>query len=537
MPLQYGTEARKSLLAGVEKLARTVAVTLGPRGRNVALQKAFGDPLITKDGVSVAKEIELSDPWENIGAVLLREVASKTSDDAGDGTTTATVVGRELFREGMRLIEAGHAPVALKRGMDKAREQLDEVILGLSFPIKGQQDIENVATISANGDRALGRIIAECVSKVGNDGVINIEEGRGITTEVETVEGMQFDRGWINTVFQLDPEQQATIFEDAYILVTDLHVGNPQPLIPMLEALMREAGNLVIIAPDFEQVAIATFAQNLPRIKTCLVKAPGFGDRQRDFLEDIATLTGADFITKDLGMNFKDVFEEGSLESLGRASRIKVTAKDTTIMDGAGDEEVIEARMDQVRAQIARSSSEYDQDKLRDRLGKLQGGICVIKVGAPTEVAMKELKARMEDALYATRASIDGGIVAGGGTTLIRAAQRVLANELFPEDSDELAGFKLTLRACEAPLRQIAANATGRNGEIFVAKVKEMEGDTIGLDAMDMQVKDLVDEGIIDPTKVVRAVIANSVSAVGTMLTTECMFRKPEKLEAATPMM
>jgi chaperonin GroEL len=537
MPIQYGTEARRKLLAGVETLAKTVAVTLGPRGRNVALQKAFGDPLITKDGVSVAKEIELEDPWENIGATLLREVASKTSDDAGDGTTTATVLGRELFREGMKLIEAGHAPVAVKRGMDAARDQLDEAILGLSFPIKGQTDIENVATISANGDRDLGKIIAECVAKVGNDGVVNIEEGRGIATEVETVEGMQFDRGWVNSVFTANPERQETVFDDAYILVTDLVLGNPKPLIPMLEAVMKEGIPLVIIAPDFEQVAVATFAQNLPRIKTCLVKAPGFGDRQRDSLEDIATITGAEFITKDLGMNFQDVFEEGSLEVLGKARRIRITAKDTTIMDGAGEEEAVEARMDQVRALIERSSSEYDQDKLRDRLGKLQGGICVIKVGAPTEVAMKELKARMEDALYATRASIDGGIVPGGGTTLIRAAQQVAANELFPEDSDELAGFKLTLRACSAPLRQIAANATGRSGEMFVHKVQEAAETTTGLDATDMQLKDLVEAGIIDPTKVVRAVITNAVSAVGTMLTTECMFRKPDRAMPVNPMM
>jgi len=534
MPIEYGTNARKKLLAGVEALARTVAVTLGPRGRNVALEKAFGDPLVTKDGVSVAKEIELPDPWENMGARLLMEVASKTSDDAGDGTTTATVMGRELFREGMRLIEAGHTPIALKRGMDKAGEQLQEAILGLSRAVKGQSDIENVATISSNGDRALGKTIADCVAKVGNDGVINIEEGKGMKTEVETVEGMQFDRGWVNSVFNLDGESLSSTLDDCKILVTDLKVGNPKPLIPMLEALMQDGSPLLIIAPDFDQVAIATFAQNLPRIKTCLVRAPGFGDKQRSYLEDISTLVGAEFITKDLGMNFKDVFEEGSLEPLGSAGRVKVTAKDTTIMDGGGSEEAIEARIEQIRVEASRAGSEYDKDKLKDRLGKLQGGVCVIKVGAPTEVAMKELKARMEDALYATRASIDGGIVPGGGTTLIRAAQKVLIEGELPTDNDELAGFKLTLRACEAPLRQIVENATGKSGDIWVHKVQEATG-AVGVDATDLQLKDMLDEGIIDPTKVALSVVANSISAVGTMLTTECMFRKPEKPQPATP--
>jgi chaperonin GroEL len=527
MPIKYGSDARSSLYRGVEKLAKTVAVTLGPRGRNVAIAKAFGDPLVTKDGVSVAKEIELEDPWENMGASLLKEVASKTSDDAGDGTTTATVFGRELFREGIRLIEAGHAPVALKRGMDKARDQLDEAILGLSFPVKGRSDIENVATISANGDRDLGRIIADCVAKVGNDGVINIEEGKGVKTEVDTVEGMQFDRGWISSHFQLNPEEGNTLLDDPFILVTDIKIGNPQTLIPMLEAVMAESRPILLIAPELDNIAVATFGQNLARLKACLVKAPGFGDRQRDILEDIAILTGATLITKDLGMNFKDVFEEGNLESLGSAAKVKITARDTTIMGGGGDEDALEDRMNQIRGQIASSSSEYDGDKLRDRLGKLQGGVCVINVGAPTEVAMKELKARLEDALYATKASIDGGIVPGGGTALIRAAQKVEADGRFPEDEDERAGFKLTLRACTAPLCQIAANATGRAGDIYVYKVQEATG-SVGLDASDMVIKDLVDAGIIDPTKVVRSVVANAVSAIGTMLTTECMLRKPD---------
>lgn len=537
MPLKYGSEIRKKLYRGVEQLAKTVAVTLGPCGRNVALAKAFGDPLITKDGVSVAKEIELPDPWENTGALILREVASKTSDDAGDGTTTATVLGWELFRQGLKMIEAGAAPIPLKRGMDKAAAQLQEQIIGLSMPIKGQQDVENIATISANGDRLIGRTIADCVAKVGNDGVINIEEGRGMGIEVETVEGMQFDRGWVHPVFSQDEAVEVTL-NNARVLVTDLKIDNPGPMVPMLESLIADGSPLVIISPEFSNVAISMFAQNLKagRLKTCLVKAPGFGDRQRHILEDIATLTGAEYVTKDKGMNFKETFGDGSLEPLGLASRIKVTAKDTTIMDGAGDEEAVDARIAQIRAEIDTSGSEYDRDKLKERLGKLQGGVCVIKVGAPTEVAMKEIKARMEDALYATRASIDSGFVAGGGTTLIRAAQNVLEAEDFPEIDDERIGFLLTLEACEAPLRQIIQNATGGSGEVQVAAVKDAQG-FMGIDATDLQLKDLLDAGIVDPAKVTLSVVANAVSAVGTLLTTECMYRKPDGPQPASASM
>jgi len=536
MPIQYGSDARRSLFAGVDKLTRTVAVTLGPCGRNVALEKAFGDPLVTKDGVSVAKEIELPDYWENTGAKLFMEIASKTSDDAGDGTTTATVFGHELFRQGLKLIEAGAAPISVKRGMEAAQKQLDEAILGLSLPIKGQSDVENIATISSNNDRELGRIIAECVAKVGNDGVINIEEGRGTSIHVETVEGMQFDRGWVSSSFNTG--QTEVVLEDCLVLVTDLVVKNPKPLIPMLNKVLETKRPLLVIAPEFDDVAVATFVQNLTQgtLVSCLVKAPGFGDKQTAILEDIATLVGAEFITKSLGMNFVDTFEDGDLGPLGSAARVKVTQKTTTIMEGRGDEGALEVRMDQIRREMEMSGSEYDRDKLKDRLGKLQGGICVIHVGAPTEVAMKELKARMEDALYATRASIDGGLVAGGGTTFIRAAQLVLGNGFFPTDPDETMGFEATLKACEAPLRQIVKNAVGSSGDVEVEAVQRSAG-FIGVDATDMQLKDMLEAGIVDPTKVARCVVLNAVSAVGTMLTTECMYRKPGLVEPTPGML
>ncbi len=526
MPIKFGTDARKRLLSGVNQLADAVAVTLGPRGRNVGIEKAFGGPLVTKDGVSVAKEIELADEWENMGARLVREAASKTSDDAGDGTTTATVLARFLFQEGMKLVEAGVAPVNLKRGMDQAAELLVDEILGLSIGIKEQSDIENVATISANGDRELGRIVASAVAKVGKDGVVNIEEGRSTTTETIAVDGMQFDRGWVNPVFMLDGEQQQTVLDNPYILVTDFHISAMRPLVPLLEAIKNEGRALVIFAPDFSGEALPLFAQNLHILRSCLVKAPGFGDRQKDHLDDIATLTGAEFITAQKGMSFDACFGDspgGPLSFLGTAGRVKITAKDTTIMDGGGSEDAINTRIEQIRAEIARSGSEYDSDKLRERLGKLQGGICVIKVGAVSETAMKEIKARMEDALYATRASIDEGIVAGGGTTLLRAGQRIA--DKAPE-GEAGHGFRLVLRACQAPLKQICANA-GETGALWVARVLEADDPFMGVDASTMTLTNMLEAGIIDPTKVVRCTIANAVSVASTMLTTEATIRKP----------
>ena len=538
--IEFGTEARAKLLSGINQLADVVAVTLGPRGRNVSLEKAFGSPFVTKDGVSVAKEVELSDPMENIGCRLVREVSSKTSDDAGDGTTTATVIARFLAVEGIKLVEAGLAPIQLKRGMDKAVRLLVDQVIGLSMPVRSQADIENVAAISANGDRKIAKVIADAVAKVGKDGVVNIEEGRQIETEVETTDGMSFDRGWISPVFCFDDERQESVLTDPYILVADIPVTTVRPLVPLLEWILKEgeSKSLLIIAPDFQGDAIPTFYQNMSagNFKSVLVKAPGFGATQSEHLRDIAALTGAIFLSKELG----EGFEAASVEHFGTARQVRVTAKDTTIVDGGGDEDEIEERVTQIRGALGRSGSEYDSDKLRERLGKLLGGVCAIKVGAPSELTMKEIKSRMEDALYATKASIDEGIVPGGGVAYLRAAQRVVSlledtqdSGLEPSDLpstlEEEAGFNLVLRSCEEPLRQIVQNA-GKVGEVYVEKVKEQDDDLIGLDATDFEFKNFFEAGIVDPTKVARCVLINAVSVAGTLLTTETViYKKPEK--------
>ena len=542
MATLHGTDARKKMLAGVNKLADAVAVTLGPRGRNVCLEKHFGSPTITKDGVSVAKEIDLPDPWENLGAKLVKEVASKTSDDAGDGTTTATVLARHLFVDGNRLVEAGFAPVALKRGMDKACALVVDQIIGLSLPVKDQAHIENVATVSANGDRAIGKIIAEAVAKVGKDGVVNIEEGRNDKTTIETTDGMKLDRGWAHPAFCLDQGGQESILHDALVLVTDIEVSAIRPMLPMLEQVVKDNRPLFIIASDFTGEALPTFLQNLQKgqfVSQC-VKGPGFGDNQRNVLEDVAILTGAEFVTKQKGMTLT---AEGGLNPswLGKAGRIRVTAKDTIITDGGGNPEGVDKRIAQIKAEIGRSGSEYDKDKLRERMGKLLGGICVVKVGAPTELGMKELKARMEDALYATKASIDEGVVPGGGVTLIRAADSIkslvegrasgelseeeMPSSELPEGSDETAGFNLVLRACEEPFRQIVKNG-GKSGAVMLEKVRDQKDEMVGLDVNDFQFKNMVEAGILDPVKIVRNAISNAVSIASTMLTTEAATRK-----------
>ena len=538
MPIENGSKARAKLLAGVNKLANTVAVTLGPKGRNVALAKAFGNPVVTKDGVSVAKEIELEDPWENMGALLVREVASKTSDDAGDGTTTATVLAQFMFAEGMKYVAAGVAPISLKRGMDKSVAWVVEQVMSLSIPVKSQDDIENIATISANGDRALGKIVAEAVAKVGKDGVVNIEEGRSTQTTLDAVDGMQFDQGFVSPIFINDPDNLSAVHDNPAVMVTDYLVSACRPMLPMLEKLVEDNIPLIIIAPNFEGEALPLFAQNHSqgKLKCLLIKAPGFGERQKEYLQDIATLMGATLISKDQGMTFDEVFHgENPTSCLGTCGRIRSTSKMTTIIDGGGEPEDIEARINQIRGQMERTGSEYDMDKLRERLGKLLGGVCVIKVGATTEVAMKELKARMEDALYATKASLDEGIVAGGGLTLIRAAQRVRIlmedptlqdEDQVPPSDDEVIGFNLVLKACEIPLRQIVINA-GESGPVWVQKVKDAD-EFVGCDATDMTLKNLLEAGIIDPTKVVRCAILNAVSVASTMLTTETLIRKPK---------
>jgi len=541
MTIRFSSDARKRLLSGVNTLADAVAVTLGPRGRNVCLAKTFGGPLITKDGVSVAKEIELEDRYENMGCLLVREVASKTSDDAGDGTTTATVLARDLCVEGMRLVEAGLAPVALKRGMDKAGAWLVEQIYSISLPIKTQQDIENIATVSANGDREIGKVIAEAVAKVGRDGVVNIEDGKGTNTVLEATDGMKIDRGWFNPVFCLDGERQETVLENPFILVMETPLTACRPMVNLLNAVVESQRPLLIIAPDFGGEALPLFAQNLQHkiLTAILVKAPGFGHNQEALLQDIATLVGATLVTPKTGVTLDEV----TLEQLGSARTVRVTAQNTTIVDGGGKQEEIDERIRMIKAEIARSGSEFDNDKMRERMGKLLGGVCVIKVGAHSEVAVKELKARMEDALYATQASIDEGVVPGGGASYLKAAWRVgnmldacLGGDLedppgpMPVGDEELAGFRLVLRACAAPMVRILDNA-GEKGEVWVERLdaacNDDDGDIgLGIDATDVKIKNLFEAGIVDPTKVARCAITNAISAVGTLLTTEAVISK-----------
>lgn len=536
MPIKSGSEVRRKLLSGVNQLADAVIVTLGPKGRNVCLQKTFGNPLVTKDGVSVAKEVEVEDPFENLGVRLVREAASKTSDDAGDGTTTATVLARFIYQEGLKLVEAGFPPVPIKRGMDKAFNILEDQIIGMSLPVKSQQDIENVATISANGDREIGRIVAESVAKVGRDGVVNIEEGRSTHTTVEATDGMKIDRGWLMPEFCINGELQESVLEDAYIFITDRDVSGVRPMVPIFERLSKEGRPLLVIAPSFGGEAIPTFVFNLQKgvLKSCCVKAPAFGHQQKAILQDIATLTGATLVSADVGLTFEQV----TFDMLGKARRVRVTSKETVITDGGGNPEDVEARVRQLKAEIERTGSEYDSDKIRERLGKLLGGVCVVKVGASSELAMKELKARMEDALYATKASIDEGVVPGGGVAYLRAAQRVeeivrLQQEdpnedlsyPLPQGEAEWAGYRLLLRACEQPIYWIIKNA-GRSGDVFIEKIRESGDENMGVDATDLSLKNMLEAGILDPCKVVRSALANATSAAGIMLTTECAIVK-----------
>lgn len=536
MAIKHGTEIRKKLLEGVNKLADAVQVTLGPRGRNVALEKAFGPPLVTKDGVSVAKEIELHDPWENMGARLVREVSSKTSDDAGDGTTTATVLARFLYVHGMKLIEAGYAPISIKRGMDKAIPFLVEEIEDISTPVSDQASIEAVATVSANGDERVGKVVADAVAKVGKDGIVHIEEGKSTETVLEATDGMRLDRGWLSPLFMMNPDTYSSTLEEAYVFVTDMNLSLIRPFVPVLEQIVKEGRPILWIAPDFEGEALAALCQNFGQksLISILVKAPGFGTNQTETLKDIAVLTGATFVTKELGMTHRDV----TFEMFGKARTITITDKHTTIVDGGGSPEAVEARIEELRGQVSRTGSEFDREKIQERLGKLLGGICSIKVGAHSELALKEIKARMEDALYATKAAIDSGIVPGGGTTLIRAATRVqtllsAAKEEgleppypLPNGDEEMAGFKLVLQACEEPFRAIVHNA-GDRPDRYVDRVRESAEEDMGLDGRTMKFVNLREAGVFDPTKVVLATITNAVSVSGTMLTTEAAIHKP----------
>lgn len=521
----YGGDARAALLRGVDKLAEAVKTTLGPKGRNVVLDKKFGSPTITKDGVTVAKEIELKDPYENMGAQMVREVASKTSDTAGDGTTTATILAQSIFREGVKLVSAGNNPMAIKRGIDKAVALIVAELDKVKVDTRAKAKIAQVATISANGDSEIGNQIAEAMEIVGKDGVITVEEARGLDTELETVEGMQFDKGYLSPYFATDQEKMVALLKDPYVLIHDKKISNMRDLLPVLEKVAQSGKPLLIISEDIEGEALATIVVNKLRgvLNICAVKAPGFGDRRKAMLQDIAILTGATVVSEDLGRKL----ESATIDDLGTAKTITVTKDDTTIIDGAGDHAQIEGRKKEIESQINNSTSDYDREKLQERLAKLAGGVAVIKVGAATEVAMKEKKARVEDALHATRAAVEEGIVAGGGVALIRAAQAAKKG-IEAITGEEGAGAQVILRACEYPAKMIAQNA-GVEGSIIVEKIKSLTGNH-GYNAATGEYVDLLEDGVIDPKKVTRSALQNAASISGLLITTECLISdEPEK--------
>lgn len=514
----YGEEARKALLNGVDQLANTVKITLGPKGRNVVLDKKFGAPLITNDGVTIAKEIELDDPFENMGAQLVKEVSVKTNDVAGDGTTTATLLAQALIRDGMKNVTAGANPMILKKGIAKAVEVSVETLKKNSKQVEGSKDIARVATISA-GDEFIGNLIAEAMEKVGNDGVITVEESKTAETYSEVVEGMMFDRGYITPYMCTDTDKMEAVIDDAYILITDKKISNIQEILPLLEEIVKSGKKLVIIAEDIEGEALTTLILNKLRgTFTCVgVKAPGFGDRRKEMLKDIATLTGGQVISSEIGLELKDT----TLDQLGHARQVKVDKENTIIVDGSGDQGEIKARVSQIKAQIEISTSDFDREKLQERLAKLAGGVAVIKVGAATEIEMKEKKLRIEDALAATKAAVEEGIVAGGGTALLNTADSVKAL-VESLDGDEKTGAKIVLKALEEPVRQIAANA-GLEGSVIVDKI--MSADTVGygFNALTETYADMMENGIVDPTKVTRSALQNAASVASMVLTTESL--------------
>ncbi|MDQ2773644.1 MAG: chaperonin GroEL [Acidobacteriota bacterium] len=521
----YSENSRQAILRGVNQLADAVKVTLGPKGRNVVLEKKFGGPTITKDGVTVAKEIELKDPLENMGAQMVREVASKTSDIAGDGTTTATILAQAIFREGVKHVAAGANPMALKRGIEKAVEAVVNEVKSFSKPVADSgESISQVGTISANGDAEIGRIIAEAMGKVGKDGVITVEESKTMVTELQTVDGMQFDRGYLSPYFVSDPERMEAVLEDPYILIHEKKISNMKDLLPLLEQIARAGKPLLIIAEEVEGEALATLVVNKLRgtLNACAVKAPGFGDRRKAMLDDIAVLTNGKSIMEETGIKLEGV----RLEDLGRAKRVTVDKDNTTIIDGGGTQKSIDGRIKQLRAQIEETTSDYDREKLQERLAKLAGGVAVIKVGAATETEMKEKKARVEDALHATRAAVEEGIVPGGGVALLRAG-KVLQN--LKLEGDEQIGVDVIRRATEEPLRQIAGNA-GYEGAIVIEKVRSNNENNYGFNAATGAFEDLVKAGVIDPTKVTRSALQHASSISALMLTTEAMICEiPEK--------
>ncbi|MCC2254882.1 chaperonin GroEL [Ruminococcus sp. CLA-AA-H200] len=527
--IKYGAEARAALEKGVNKLADTVKVTLGPKGRNVVLDKSFGAPLITNDGVTIAKEIELEDGFENMGAQLIREVASKTNDVAGDGTTTATVLAQAMVHEGMKNLEAGANPIVLRKGMKKATDRAVEAIQEMSSKVKGKEQIARVAAVSS-GDESVGEMVADAMEKVSNDGVITIEESKTMQTELDLVEGMQFDRGYISAYMATDMEKMEAVLDDPYILITDKKISNIQDILPLLEQIVQSGARLLIIAEDIEGEALTTLIVNKLRgtFNVVAVKAPGYGDRRKEMLQDIAILTGGQVISEELGFDLK----ETTMEQLGRAKSVKVQKENTVIVDGYGDKKAIEDRIAQIKKAIEDTTSDFDREKLQERLAKLAGGVAVIRVGAATETEMKEAKLRMEDALNATRAAVEEGIIAGGGSAYIHAAKEVakLTEEL---EGDEKTGAKIILKALEAPLHQIAANA-GLEGAVIVNKVRESEPG-IGFDAYKEEYVDMVESGILDPAKVTRSALQNATSVASTLLTTESVVSTIKEPQPAVP--
>jgi len=528
--LLFSDEARRSILSGVEQLAKAVKVTLGPKGRNVCIDKKFGSPTITKDGVTVAKEIELKDPYENMGAEMVKEVASKTSDNAGDGTTTATVLAEAIFREGLKNVTAGANPMALKRGIEKAVEEVTAQLKKLSKPVKGKKEIAQVATIAANNDSAIGDLIADAMEKVGKDGVITVEEAKSTATTLEVVEGMQFDQGYLSPYFVTDADHMEVSLEDPYILIYEKKVSSMKDLLPVLEKVAKSGKPLLIISEETEGEALATLVVNKLRgtLHVCAVKAPGYGDRRKEMLQDIAVLTGGKAVTEDLGIKLENV----KVEDLGRAKRVTVDKENTTIIEGAGKTADINGRIATIKKQVEESDSDYDKEKLQERLAKLAGGVAVINVGAATETEMKEKKARVEDALHATRAAVEEGIVPGGGVALIRCSKALDKIDL---DGDELVGAKIIKRALEEPLKHIAANA-GQVGDVVVDKVKN-EKDNIGYNAETNKYEDLIAAGVIDPAKVTRTALQNAASISALLLTTESLITDLPEEKSAMPAM
>ena len=529
--LQFNTEARSRLKRGVDQLAEAVKVTLGPKGRNVVIDKKFGAPTVTKDGVTVAKEIELEDEIENMGAQMVKEVATKTSDIAGDGTTTATVLAQAIFREGLKSVTAGANPMSLKRGIDQAVELVVAELKRISVPNKGRKDIAQVGAISANGDKEIGDKIADAMDKVGKDGVITVEEAKGLETTLETVDGMQFDRGYLSPYFITDPEKMEVVLEDAYVLVHEKKITAMKDLLPLLEKVVQSGKPLLIVAEDVEGEALATLVVNKLRgtLKVCAVKAPGFGDRRKEMLTDITTLASGKVITEELGFKL----ENTGLADLGHFKRIVVDKDNTTLIGGKGKQADIQGRIGQIRTAIEKSTSDYDKEKLQERLAKLAGGVAIINVGAATETEMKEKKARVEDALHATRAAVEEGIVTGGGVALL-SCQKVL-DKVKSGDEDEKTGIEIVRRSLEEPIRMIAQNA-GAEGAIVVGRVKESTKPNYGYNAQTDEYEDLVLAGVIDPTKVTRTALQNAASIAGLLLTTECVIVEKKEQEKTPPM-